>query len=196
MLEVLLSIVIISLSLLGLAGLQARAHNSEFESYQREQALMFAYSMVESVRATRADAANYRTITNSASGLPYLGTPNGGGDSNIYNCGAVANTRVSTVLCAWNATLSGAGESKTTSGVTTNIGGIIAARGCILYDAATEMAPGDGTGRYSVVVTWQGSLATGAPLNANSTPINCANNTYSSESNRRAVAVTFTLPKL
>ncbi|HEY0563491.1 MAG TPA: prepilin-type N-terminal cleavage/methylation domain-containing protein, partial [Methylophilus sp.] len=45
LLEVLITIVILAIGLLGLAGLQSRLHVSEMESYQRAQALVLLNDM-------------------------------------------------------------------------------------------------------------------------------------------------------
>ena len=47
MIEVLVSLLVITFGLLGLAGLQTRMQQAEFESYQRSQALVLLYDMVD-----------------------------------------------------------------------------------------------------------------------------------------------------
>jgi type IV pilus assembly protein PilV len=56
MIEVLISIIIIALGLLGLAGLQARMTSAETESYQRSQALILVEDMVNRIRYDEANA--------------------------------------------------------------------------------------------------------------------------------------------
>ena len=50
MIEVLVALLIIVLELLGLAGLQVRMQQAEFESYQRAQAVILLQDMVERIR--------------------------------------------------------------------------------------------------------------------------------------------------
>ena len=58
MLEVLVSLLIAVVGLLGLLGLQTQAQVSEFESYQRAQALVLANDMVDRIAFNRGtDAA-------------------------------------------------------------------------------------------------------------------------------------------
>ena len=53
MLEVLITIIIVSLGLLGLAGLQARVQVAELEAYQRTQAIVLLQEMVDRINANR-----------------------------------------------------------------------------------------------------------------------------------------------
>jgi type IV pilus assembly protein PilV len=61
LLEVLITIVILAIGLLGLAGLQARLQSSEMEAYQRSQALILLNDMASRIATNRANAANYVT---------------------------------------------------------------------------------------------------------------------------------------
>ena len=59
--EVLVTIVIVAIGLLGLAGLQSRLQVSEMESYQRAQALMLLNDMANRITTNRNVAASYVT---------------------------------------------------------------------------------------------------------------------------------------
>src|SRR5205814_2345916 len=61
MMEVLVSILIVVIGLLGLAGLQSRINLSEMESFQRAQALVLLQDMVDRINANRKNAALYVT---------------------------------------------------------------------------------------------------------------------------------------
>ena len=61
MIEVLVTLVIVAIGLLGLAGLQSRLQISEMESYQRAQALILLNDMASRLAANRANAASYIT---------------------------------------------------------------------------------------------------------------------------------------
>src|SRR5688572_24195679 len=82
MLEVLVSLLIAVVGLLGLLGLQTQAQVSEFESYQRAQALVLANDMVDRIAFNRGtDAAGYVVgwscyivTPNAATGDRFLGT--------------------------------------------------------------------------------------------------------------------------
>jgi type IV pilus assembly protein PilV len=66
MIEVLVAIVIISLGLLGMAGLQASGLRTSQSAFYRAQAAQFANDMAERMRANLGDARNY-TLALSAS---------------------------------------------------------------------------------------------------------------------------------
>ncbi|TMH30961.1 MAG: type IV pilus modification protein PilV, partial [Betaproteobacteria bacterium] len=53
LIEVLISMLIMAIGLLGLAGMQAVAQRAEVESYQRAQALVLVQDMVDRVNANR-----------------------------------------------------------------------------------------------------------------------------------------------
>src|SRR4051812_34767512 len=59
MIEVLVSLFIVTLGLLGLAALQAKAQQAELESYQRAQALVLVQDMVDRINANRKTAGCY-----------------------------------------------------------------------------------------------------------------------------------------
>ena len=66
MIEALVSLVIIMFGLLGLAGLQTRMQQAEFESYQRSQALILLYDMVDRINTNRATVPCFVVTTDSS----------------------------------------------------------------------------------------------------------------------------------
>jgi len=58
MIEVLVAIVVISLGLLGLAGLQATSLKNNYSAHTRAQAMQYAQDMLDRMRANRAAALN------------------------------------------------------------------------------------------------------------------------------------------
>jgi type IV pilus assembly protein PilV len=182
MIEVLVSLLIIVLGLLGLAGLQSRMQQAEFESYQRTQALVMLYDMVDRIQVHRVAASCFRVTTDAAAGTPFIGT----GGSVPGSCGATGGPAALTALGELHQQLLGAGETKGGS----SVGSITGARGCVSYDAGSEVAGAPGTGIYTVTVAWQGGIDTVAPAVA------CADAEYTSLASRRAVSTTFRLAKL
>ena len=167
MLEVLVAILIVMVGLLGLAGLQARAQVSEVESYQRAQALVLLYDMVDKINNNRLTAPCFTVTTDTTNGVPFLGTT-GGSHASAPNCGLSTtqnNTLANNAINEWDSLLQGA---NTTSGGT-SVGAMIGARGCVTYNSATEYivyASGAniaGTGEYTVSVSWQGLTETFTP---------------------------------
>jgi type IV pilus assembly protein PilV len=180
MLETLVTLMILLVGLLGLVGLQSRVHQSQFESYQRTQALLLLNDMVERIR-TNPYAASCYAIT-GAGGAPYLGADGPG-----YNGAAVCDLATGTAetrqlavrgMNEWDALLKGAAE--TTSA--TQKGAMVGARGCVSFDA--------GAGVYTVAVAWQGFSDTAAPQ------VDCANGLYGRDTQRRVVSTTLRIAKL
>ena len=72
MLEILVSLLLIVIGLLGILGLQAQATIAEFESYQRGQALILVQDMLDRINANRRAALCY--VFTDAAGSPQLGS--------------------------------------------------------------------------------------------------------------------------
>ena len=190
MIEALVSLVIIMFGLLGLAGLQTRMQQAEFESYQRSQALILLYDMIDRINTNRATVPCFVVTTDLVAGANYLGA----GAAAPTPCGysTTENNAIADIAIAeWDNLLKGSAETK---GVN-QVGAMIGARGCISYNSATELpdaagAPIAGTGIFTVAVAWQGTSETFAPIVA------CANNLYGTELRRRVVSETLRLANL
>ena len=143
MLEVLIAIVILTIGLLGVAGMQAQMQNAEVEAYQRAQAIVLLQDMVDRISANRKNAASYVT------GDP-LGT------ASTIDCTAPA-TMAERDQCAWDASLRGAAE--TAGGA--QLGAMNGARGCISNPVAVMPR------QMIVAVAWQGVSPTVAPGGTN-----------------------------
>jgi type IV pilus assembly protein PilV len=140
LLEVLVTIVILAIGLLGLAGLQARLQSSEMEAYQRAQALVLLNDMASRIASNRANAASYVTVA---------GSPLGGTTA----CPTSTTTRQQADASEWCNALRGAGE--TLGG--DNVGAMVGGRGCV---------EDIGSGQYLITVAWQGMTPISAPAPA------------------------------
>jgi len=176
LIETLVALIIITVGLLGLAGLQSRAHQAELESYQRAQALVLLQDMVNRINTNRKAAGCY-TITNVAAGSPFVGYSN----TTDYTCnafGTAATQALATAdLAAWDALLKGEAESVDGQ----SVGAVIGARGCV-SNVATDV--------YTISVAWQGLAETVAPIN------NCGTGLYGGETRRRVVSITVRIADL
>ena len=124
MLEVLVSMAVLAVGLLGLAGLQTRVSVAEMESYQRTHALVLAQNMADRIAANatavRADInngsalANYVTVLNS--------TDVGGEAQTCTGTGAALD------LCEWGNQIVGTNEKSASN---QSIGTLSNGRGCI-----------------------------------------------------------------
>jgi len=182
MLEVLISLLITVFGLLGLVGMQAIAHQTELESYQRAQALILMNDIVERLNTNRGSAACF-AITDSSTGTPYLGTA-GANHAGTPDCSSgYTNTQTKALADAgmleWDQMLKGAAEI---SGSNAQVGAMVGARGCVSFNAATNT--------YTVAVAWQGTTRTFSPV------VNCANGLYGDETQRRVVWTTVRIATL
>ncbi len=165
MIEVLISIVILTIGLLGAAGLQFQMQNAENEAYQRTQAIVLLQDMVARINANRRNAADY------AIAAP-LGT------AGAIDCSAPA-TLGQQDLCAWHAALLGSNETR--AGV--QLGAMTGARGCI-SNPVTAMPR-----QVIVAVVWQGLSPTVAP-----SATDCGQGAYGGDDRfRRAMVASITI---
>ncbi|MDE2584619.1 MAG: type 4 fimbrial biosynthesis protein [Betaproteobacteria bacterium] len=189
MIEVLVTIVILVIGMLGLAGLKSRAHVTEMESYQRAQALSLLRDMEARLRAGRNLLADTTVGGANSLGFNNLASTDGSvvwgtGDTNSDCSGkALAEYEV----CLWSQALKGAAESLASG----NVGAMLGARGCLISQVPNASAIAD----FYVVVVWQGLIATTDPV-AGTPGALCASGVNFGTGLRRAVATRVLIPKL
>jgi type IV pilus assembly protein PilV len=138
--EVLVTIVLVAIGLLGLAGMQSRMQTAELESYQRAQALLLLQDMSSRISSNRAAADLYVTGSGTPLGATGVACP----------LADAASTQVEHDLAEWCDALAGAAEMVGTN----KVGVMIGARGCV------ETLPNND---YLVTVVWQGVAPLVAP---------------------------------
>lgn len=136
MLEVLITLLIVSFGLFGLAGLHSRLQITEMEAYQRSQALTLLNDMASRIATNRRAANSY--VTTSP-----LGT--------AADCPAATGTRQQIDTSEWCSALLGTSEKDKTGAST---GAMIGGRGCV---------ESLGNNEYLVTVAWQGLAPISAP---------------------------------
>ena len=145
LLELLIALIVFSLGLLAVAGLQTVSKQSNYESIQRTVASQTANGLLEDIR------------TNGA-GIPtYLGSGDIGGGSRgaepVPNCGVGAECnpaqKAAFDLWFWEQALDGSLE--TAGGA--NAGGLVLPTLCVVGPA------GGGAGIYRVTVVWRGTAS-------------------------------------
>ena len=156
LIEVLVTLVIVAVGLLGMAGLQVRLQSSEMEAYQRSQALLLVNDMANRIATNRNNAASY---------LVAASAPLGAGSSNGL-CTAVPTTptMVQLDLAEWCTALLGAAELDGTN----KVGAMIGGRGCV-----EQVGPD-----YLVTVAWQGLT----PISAPPSSVACGAGSYNASS--------------
>lgn len=148
--EVLVTMVILAIGLLGVAGLQARMQLADMEAYQRSQALILVDDIASRMATNRRNAAAYVT-----------GTTNSLGTGMVCPTTTSSSTLEQTDENQWCNALQGvaevAGAIKT--------GTMLGARGCV------ESLPGN---EYLITVVWQGL----SPVSAPPASVACGANLY------------------
>ncbi|HEY6898901.1 MAG TPA: type IV pilus modification protein PilV [Rhodocyclaceae bacterium] len=167
LLEVLITMLILSFGLLGLAGLQARAMTAEMESYQRGQAIVMLQDMVDRMSSNSGNAASYETGA----------TPMGTGATDAADC-TTLGTRAAKDLCEWSKAIKGSSENKSGS----KVGAMIDGRGCVEAGGVSNV--------FVISVVWKGKTATVAPSST------CGQGDYGDDTTRRIVTTTLTIPNL
>jgi type IV pilus assembly protein PilV len=169
LIEILISVVILLVALLGAAGMMVRSNQSEMESYQRVQALTLLQDMAARLNANRQVATCYAVAGTTTT----VGT--GGTSAPSCTTGTAAQqATVSTDLAAWNNAL--LGNTETAASGTVALGTMIGARGCIdAIDTVNQI--------YRVTVVWQGMIKTVAPS------LPCGSGNFGDETYRRAISV-------
>jgi type IV pilus assembly protein PilV len=124
MLEVLVAFIILAVGLLGLAGLQANALKNNQSSLQRSQAIMLSYSILDAIRADRANSASYTmAATGTApSGSSLISATQGAWINNLKTVlgsssstqGSIAcDTSKCTITITWDDTRGGGTSTET-----------------------------------------------------------------------------------
>lgn len=169
LIEILVTMVILSFGLLGIAVFHVKAQVASLESYQRAQAVILVEDIHARMSATPLQATSYKT-----SGSATIGTDDPEEDCTGKAIGAARDR------CEWSAALRGASETKTAG---TKVGAMIGARGCIEeLQAPIYTGGGCRQGIYQVTVVWQGLHETRAPSQT------CGTGKYGAERFRRALS--------
>lgn len=190
LIEVLVTLVILTFGLLGIAGLMAKGQRASFEAFERQQAVSLASDMAERVRANRTQGAVYAAAVRSGTspvggeGNQYDGLLHGG----VKDCGTFTCTPAELAaydVALWDGMLTGYSESVVVGGA--KVGGIVNARGCIDESVNTLgacPASQSYTRSLRISVAWQGNEDTVVP-----TVSICGQGAYPTETKRRVAVL-------
>lgn len=176
MIEVLVTIVIVTLGLLGIAALFVRSQQLSDEAYQRFQALQIAHQLAETISTNRAVAG--ATVPSAANPAGYLTGATGLEDP--AGLAGFVTANAPTGLSEFHDSL--IGVQKQIGG--NNVASLVSAVGCV-------ESVGDGSAtdplRYRVSVAWQGRQQSANPTGASL----CGQSQYglANESLRRVVSL-------
>ena len=172
LIEVMIAVLVFSIGVLGLAGLQLVATRSNHDAMQRTTATMLANSIIERMRQNPEELVSYVLASGSELG--------DGTATLTTDCRAVTCTAAQLAvfdLWSWDQEL--AGTSETRGGA--NVGGMLLPTGCI------NSAAGGASGQYTISIAWRGT----EPV-ANPTLNNCGSasgNYGASNEYRRLITV-------
>jgi len=150
LLELLVSLVIFSIGLMGIAGLQVMSKQASYESQQRTIASQVAYGMLEDMRTNGSGISVYVAANdlggNSLAGLPVVSCRD-------VNTPCSPAQKAGSDLRFWENAIDGAQEV----GVEGAAGGVVSPTICI------DGPLGGVAGMYSVSVAWRGSAEMSNP---------------------------------
>lgn len=170
LIEVLVSIFIAAIALLGTIALALSSSRSQMESYQRVQALTLVQDMVSRLNANRQVAACY---SNGATGMATNATLPSCSTTIAPSSTTQQQSTANADLAAWQSELQGAGEVNGAK----KAGAMIGAIGCVTQTDAVNNV-------YSITVVWQGLSSTVA-----NTYLTCGSGSFGNDALRRAVSV-------
>jgi len=198
LIEILVTIALILLGILGVIGLQAKANGVELESYQRGQALSLARDLAARIADARwivSSGSGYLSNTlSSTDGSIYFGVQ-GNGTQTLATCtvGTTALDVATYEVCQWAKALQGSAEVENAGK-----GAMLQARGCLIrMDTSASGALAD----LYVVVVWRGVTSGKEPPGTLSgetaTPASeCASAVNYGSGLRRGVSVRVMVPAL
>jgi type IV pilus assembly protein PilV len=195
LIEILVALLVLTLGLLGLAGMQMMAQRSEVESYQRAQAMVIMSDIVDRLNTNRKAASCYAITTSTSAGTPFIGAAGAGKyDVSGFSCPALATNPTAVTRAAADMEMIEdmlLGVTEVSGGA--SVGAMIGARACIGFDATSQS--------YTVAVAWQGVTQTFSPASWDATinpavARNGALNLYGTDTQRRVVWTTILIASL
>jgi type IV pilus assembly protein PilV len=195
LIEVMVTVLLLMVGLLGLLGMQTRASAGEFEAYQRGQAIALARDMQARLLSARGIVSGYLDpAISSVDGSVWVGQGSGAATFTDVqgNCrppvvGDLASF-AGFQACVWGRDLQGAAISDNNGA----IGAMVGARGCLIrIEPPQQNALAD----LYVVVVWQGVEARADPV-AQSPVALCASAVDFGPGQRRGISMRVLVPDL
>lgn len=192
LIEVLITIVILAVGLLGLALMQTTSLSNQLEAYQRAQAMLLLEDMANRIRANSVAA---RDTDGVDAGYPEDNQYGQLEEEDCYDPDILDDPAVNDTaerdLCYWNTALAGSGVWRDMNGngevdVDEKLGSLVGARGCIENIAGSL----DGERIIRLTIAWQGLTETKAPSAA------CGKDAFGDDDFRRVASIDMVLANL
>ena len=146
MIEVLVTLLVVSVGFLSMAGLQTVAKRSNFDAVQRTTAVILAQDVLEKMRANPLSLEEYLTASTGLGGATLTEPTHGCNSAERCNTAQLAAYD----QWLWEQSIDGATETRMLDGATTETGGLSSPTGCVSGPAA------GGAGVYTVTIVWRG----------------------------------------
>lgn len=143
LIEILVSMLVISLGVLGMAGMQITAKRAGFEAVQRTSATSLATDLIERMRSNPEALTSYVTTGIGGGSIVSEPTPDCS-DDGTNGCSA---TELATHdLWEWEQAIDGATETRVVEGDTLAVGGLSDPTACVEVDG----------GAVTISIVWKG----------------------------------------
>lgn len=162
MIEVLVTVVIVAIALLGIAALQFMSKRSNLDAVQRTTASLLASDIIERMRYNPKALKTYAgSLENPNPTLGYGSTAFSGAPSPDCSPSNPCNTDQLAAhdLWVWQQRLLGAGEVSGSS----NTGGLTYPTACVMTNVSDSVT--NRSGRYTVAIAWRGQTELSDPTN-------------------------------
>lgn len=173
LIEVLITVVVLAVGLLGIAALQLMSKKSNFEAVQRTTATLLANGMIERMRNNPSKLVLYAGDSTTPAAALDFNSPLTAPTTDCSASGAVCSPDelVEHDLYQWQQLVLGAAEKADGTGA--NTGGLTNPIACI--STTVGAAAADRSGEYSVAIAWRGTadLSDPYPAAAASDPRSC-----------------------
>lgn len=181
LLEVMITVIVISVGLIGMAGLQVATKRAGFQATQRTLALTLANDMMQRLTLNPASLATYATGANPLGSGSIASAP-----TKCLGTAAAANCTAAQLAAwdrwEWEQRIDGVSTlNKDASNA--NAGGLVSPRGCVVVNGR----------QVRVVINWRGLVAATDPADANTS---CGTWTTADQPYRQLVVVNSVLSAL
>lgn len=146
MVEVLVTLLIVSIGYVTIAGLETSAKKANFDSLQRTSAVILSHDIVERMRANPVILASYLTPAAGLGGGSLTQPSQTCSPTSKCNSGQMAAYD----MWLWERAMDGANERRTLNSVSTETGGLVNPTACITGPASGA------AGVYTITIVWRG----------------------------------------
>jgi type IV pilus assembly protein PilV len=151
LIEVMLAVLVVSVSVLGMAGLQIASKRAGHEAVQRTSGASLAQDMLERIRSNPQSLASYVTTGVGGGTITTEPSPGCANDTtDICNPAQLAAHD----MWEWEQAIDGAAETRVVGASTVAVGGLLNPTGCITLSS----------GEVTIAMAWEGYQSLSNPI--------------------------------